>query len=202
MKPLLCLLLSQMILFISSVYSQDLNEEKYLVQIPESWKNKPKLLIKVVDLLESNVGELKNKKETFVGKSKYRAAIFLTAPVIENITPIPNTDMVSVKFRFCSYFNIYNNKDKIIHRLIVVDSSELQSKTVNDPKYYSTQYLSDYIRPRNDEILKPLPTIDEARLLTIKQAQFKELKREQLWDIVMRRIMKTKLDGDIKEDEE
>jgi hypothetical protein len=208
MKQRLCFVLCFMILVFTSVYSQNLYEEKYLIQLPDSWKNKPKVLIKVADVLKSNVPLLSNKQETFIGKSKYRVAIFLTSPVIDNVTPIANSSNVIVKFRFCSYFNIYNEKDQIVHRLIIVDSSETQSKTVYDPNY-SASYRTDVIKPRNADILKSIPSMDDVNLhyrddinsYNKKQVLTASLKRELLWNIVMRSIMKAKINSDLKDEE-
>jgi hypothetical protein len=103
---------------------------KYAIQLPDAWKGKTKLLIKITAFIQSKIPELKDKQECLNCNADYLVKFYVSEPTIKNISHKTGSSEFVTLYHFTSFMDVYN-KDKILIKRIVFTDND-------DAMYYTT----------------------------------------------------------------
>ncbi len=130
MRTVFFLLLIISILFSITSSAQVIDSsKKYSINLPDKWKGKPKLLLKITAILTKEFPVLNDKQECLNCNAEYWINFYALPPTIFNITNIGGTNEFITSYSFMSFMDIYDRNYHIVRRIIIADTSEHKTAT-------------------------------------------------------------------------
>jgi hypothetical protein len=127
---LLCLLITPSLV----IHAQPDPSKRYQIQLPAAWQKKPKLLLKLTEIIESHIPQLEGKEETLdtIADTKVEFGVLPAVRVHTFYHPSTSLNFTTV-YTFYAYMDV-RDKGVLVHRLILNDSTEQHTKAY---KFYS-----------------------------------------------------------------
>lgn len=114
--------------FTMAALAQANPQNRYLINLPETWKGKPKLLLKLTEIIDTHVWELVGKEEVLEGTANYEVQFFVSPAIAKYMYYHPGTNLeFSTAYSFEAYMDVLE-KGKLLHRLILNDTSVTHTK--------------------------------------------------------------------------
>ena len=124
---LLCIV---MFALFGHINAQTVVKDKYFIQLPDAWKNQPKFLYKLTGVIESTIPQLRGKELCLDCDAPYKVKFYVTQPLVDYVFYKRTTrdEFTSICY-FFSFMDVWDSTGKIVHRLILNDSTIAQTFT-------------------------------------------------------------------------
>jgi hypothetical protein len=120
-------------------------QNKYSYQLPDVWKGKSRTLMKINNLVQHLVPELKDKQECINCNADYFIKFFIFPPFVQSVTNKTATSEFIVLFTFSAFMDVYNvSTGSLMKRVLLSTPDTVYSHTTmmsgieqHNPNYFN-----------------------------------------------------------------
>lgn len=149
---LLLLLFVSVSIATEDVHAQKNTANKYAIQLPDEWNKKAKLLSKIIYIIDTHIPELDTKELCLSCNADYKVAFKISAPKVRQVYFNQyGTTAYTVLYQFFAYMDVSEESGRIIHRLVLSDTSEVHGYKAYRANWFAGPDLSyslDHLRNR------------------------------------------------------
>lgn len=99
-------------------------QNKYSYQLPEIWKGRSKTLIKINNLVQELIPELKDKQECINCNADYFIKFFIFPPSVQSVTNKAATSEFLVFYSFSAFMDVYNVHTGALMKRVLISTHD------------------------------------------------------------------------------